>query len=95
MKLEAGQVYLSDWYQNNNITQREFVFKDFGDFVWTVKQYSEDGGKTVKVNRAYQLNPQDGEMKWRDVDGICNKALRPETDMYKELQFTHSCTCCN
>jgi hypothetical protein len=97
MKLEAGQGYLTEWYQNNDSAMvRDFVFRDFGNWLWTVKQFAQ-GADTTKVGdvKAYQSNPNSGETVLRDITGICNKALRKDSELYKELQFTHDCSCCN
>jgi len=95
MKLEAGQGYLTEWYQGENSSQRDFAFRDFGNYVWIVKQFSENSDGKVTTSHAYQLEPQNGEMKLREINGICNKALRKDSELYKELQLTHDCSCCN
>ena len=97
MLLDQGQGYLTEWYENNDgVKVRDFVFRDFGNWIWNVKQFS-DNNDTSKIakNIAYQTNPNTGEIVLRDVTGICNKALRPENPFWNELQFSHACTCCN
>lgn len=97
MKLEAGIGYLTEWYKNNDGSLvRDFTFRDFGNWMWVVKQFAKYEDETqVGTNMAFQLNPNSGELVLREVEGICNKALRKEDPLYIELQFTHDCNCCN
>ncbi len=97
MKLEAGIGYLTEWYENNDGSKvRDFTFRDFGNWIWVVKQFAKHEDPTqVGMNMAFQLNPNSGELVLREVEGICNKALRKEDPLYIELQFTHNCNCCN
>jgi len=96
MKLEAGIGYLTEWYKNHDGSLvRDFTFRDFGNYVWIVKQFAKHEDETqVGMNMAHQLDPNSGGVTERSVDDICNKALRKEDALYTELQFTHDCTCC-
>jgi hypothetical protein len=97
MKLEAGVGYLTEWYKNNDGSMvRDFTLRDFGNWIWVVKQFAKHEDATqVGMNMAFQLNPNSGELVLREVDGICNKALRKDDPLYAELQFSHDCNCCN
>ena len=47
MSFEQGVAHISEWYENNDgQTRRDFVIRDFGNWIWHVKQ-SADKGSTV------------------------------------------------
>lgn len=95
MILKQGEPYLSEWFENNNgeIT-RDFIFRDYGNWVWHVKQYADPADKTTVIkNIAYQSNPMTGVTEQRGIELICNKAMNEP--LMRSLQFTHKCICCN
>lgn len=94
MSFDQGESVLSDWYENRDgQPRRDFVLRDFDNWIWHVKQYANPGTTTVTEHVAYQSNPQTGETVKLDIDYLCTKAIGPE--VYKELQFTHACKCCD
>jgi hypothetical protein len=94
MSFEHGVAHISEWYENNDgQARRDFVVRDFGNYVWHVKQSAERGSIVVTENVAYQSDPNSGETNKMDISHFCNRCISPE--IYQELQFTHACQCCN
>lgn len=93
MNFPQGQAYLTEWYENEQgQTVRDFVWRDFDNWLWTVKQYGENG--VVTNNVVHQVNRNTGEVNKMDVTNLCTRGLAASSnvtkiDLYKELQLTH------
>jgi len=97
MNFEQGQAFLTEWYKNEQgQTVRDFVWRDFDNWIWTVKQYGDDNG-IVTGNTVNQINRNTGESSKMDITNLCPRGLAASSninkiDLYKELQLTHSAT---
>jgi hypothetical protein len=94
--LNPGEGHFSEWYSKNDVEQREFVFRDFGDFLFIVKQ-TKESHKVFRLRPSFDGSIEDIELVTKE--DMCCKALR--TEYTNELGFKHcnegesGCKCCN
>jgi hypothetical protein len=94
MDFPQGHAYLTEWYNNESgQSVRDFIWRDFDNWLWTVKQFGDNG--VVTNNVVHQINRNTGEANKMDITNICTKGIAATSnicgqDFYKELQLTHT-----
>lgn len=90
MNLKQGIGQFTEWYLTKDGTQkvRDFVWRDYDNWLWTVKQFAtnEELPKITK-SIAYQSNPSTGETILMSTDNLCCKGLNK--DYYNILELAH------